>query len=714
MDDVTTHYRRRVYSGKNRTCISISDTVTILVDPIIEQNSIAPDTAICAETPTNDIYPDAVILGGDGNYLYTFEKSRDSLTWEIARVAGMDSTFNPLVLAETTWFRRIVESGACLDTTSVIRFYVDTVIINNLISPDDTICAGTASGTIFGTNVSGGNRVSYTYIWDKSTDRLSWASGIHAGQDLPPRVLYDSTWFRRRVLSGVCRDTSSLVVVNVHDTITGNLIRADTLASKGACTLLPKLVRGQNENDGLMGGTGKAEDFQYLWEKKDPFSGQWSDAPAGGALSNNKNNYITEILTEPVYAYRRFVTSGKCFHTSDSMTLVVKPRPVGSITADTVPDEACYAGTDIRIIVPVGFSAGMKPFTVHYSDGQGGTGEESLDTYSGDFSVYRGSEDSTWYTIRIDSIIDENGCRAIMPAGGQGSRQTIIYRDLMPEIVQDTFSVCGDEADIAVIPGRGSLKWWGPDSADYTITPRDHAISTFKLNSWKNDTLFYPLTWSQKNGVCPQRSISVSVELYQPPLPASVQPPDSLVYFRQIIPLWADIVEIGLGTWKGWDWEVNNADPLSEIHNNLARVDLGGTDMKTPVTRKLIWMVSNGECAGTEVEVTIERHDLVLYSAFSPNGDQFNEYLILDGLAHAEKFSMRIFSRHGVLIKTVTEADIMADPFTGEENIVWDGRMEDDSEAEDGTYFYMIEVIHAGQKYKYKNYLELIRSNPLQ
>ena len=71
---------------------------------------------------------------------------------------------------------------------------------------------------------------------------------------------------------------------------------------------------------------------------------------------------------------------------------------------------------------------------------------------------------------------------------------------------------------------------------------------------------------------------------------------------------------------------------------------------------------------------------------------------------------MQIFSRHGKLIKTVTENDLL--PGDNGNNAVWDGKMEDGSDAEDGTYFYMIEVVHAGQKYQYKNYLELIRADP--
>jgi gliding motility-associated-like protein len=715
MDTVTTRYRRRVYSGNHRACESLSNTVSIEVHPIIQQNSIAPDTAVCAETPTHDIYPDATIFGGNGTYLYRFERSTDLAGWPVARDWSPAGRYDPIELPETSWFRRIVESGKCTDTSSIIKFYVDTVILNNLISPDDTICAGTASAAIIGSVASGGDWSAYSYIWDKSTDRQIWTAGIHAGSDLPSQVLYDSTWYRRRVLSGVCFDTSALVVVNVHDTITGNLVWPDSILTRDACVDLPKIIRGQNENDGLEGGTGRPQDYLYLWEKFESQSGLWNDAPAGGYLSNDHNNYQTEVLTDSIYTFRRFVISGKCSNTSEAVSLVVKPRPVGLITSDPTPTDTCYTGTDIGIVITVRFDEGLKPYTLYYSDGQGGADvlPEPLDFYDGSFTVFRGSTDSSWYTIRIDSIIDENGCRAVMPGGGQGYRQMIVYRDQPPSLVQDTFKVCGGEADIAVVGGLGSLRYWGPDSADYSITPRNNPAAVLTLNNWRNDTVFYTLAWSQKNGVCPLNSVSTILNLYQTPLPARVDPETMQIYFRETMPLWADSAVIGLGTWKDWDWEVENQPPVTDIHNNRAEVNLGGTEnMKTPVTRKLTWVVNNGVCPANQVEVTIERYDLQLYSAFSPNGDLFNEYLILDGLEFADQFTLRIFSRYGRLIKTVTEADKMTNPVSGEENAVWDGRMEDGSEAEDGTYFYMIEVIHAGQKYNYKNYLELVRSDP--
>ena len=71
---------------------------------------------------------------------------------------------------------------------------------------------------------------------------------------------------------------------------------------------------------------------------------------------------------------------------------------------------------------------------------------------------------------------------------------------------------------------------------------------------------------------------------------------------------------------------------------------------------------------------------------------------------------MQIFSRQMVLVKSLTQEDVFVDPFEGEMNAIWDGRMENGEEAPDGTYFYMIEVEHGGEKYFYKNFLELVRS----
>ncbi len=720
----TTYYHRIIYSGKDRTCKSISNQVSIVVDPAIQQNIIAPDTAVCAETPTNLIYPTASITGGNGIYQYTYEDSTLSAAWSIVRPAGAESTFAPPQLAQTTWYRRIVESGKCTDTSSVIEFYVDTVIVNNLITPDDTICSGTASDSIFGSVAGGGDRSSYDYLWDRSTDLVNWENGFYNARGLPPQVLEDSTWFRRRVLSGVCVDTSSLVVVNVHDLIENNDIRAESMVENTACILLPKSLFGTSELDSLGGGTGKPEDFEYLWEQYDPLTGQWNDAPADLPLSNNQYNYITDTLSsfvDSVYTYRRFVRSGKCSGTSGPITLEVKPRPLGQITASET-DIDCFNGTDsIQVQVPLEFTVGTEPFTIFYSDGNGGSGMAPIPEGLNYFILGLGSRDSTWFRIRIDSIVDKYGCvsDAVFPE----LKEAIVYRDSVPAPFYpgDSVAVCGDTVVLRVVPGLGSLKGWGPASQDYRIEPATGSTADLILNNRSSDVLRYTLTWSQQNGwthaqaVCPPHSVPLEVILYQRPANARIHPQDSTVFFRRYIPMWADPADAGFGTWVldpvTWQDYTGSTDTISDSHDARATVDLGETKQLL-VTRKLTWIVSNGVCTPSRAEVTIDRRDIQMYTAFSPNGDLFNEYLILDGLEFADKFTMRIFSRHGLVIKTITEKDLMVDPHTGLQNVVWDGKKEDGSEAEDGTYYYMIEVQHAGETRVYKNFLELVRTDP--
>jgi gliding motility-associated-like protein len=219
-----------------------------------------------------------------------------------------------------------------------------------------------------------------------------------------------------------------------------------------------------------------------------------------------------------------------------------------------------------------------------------------------------------------------------------------------------------------------------------------------------------PLVYTQQNGPCPLNTTdTVRVMVYQKP-EATVLPGDSLVYFRQFMPMWADSLGWGTGLWAtepGWQ-----GGDITHPQSHRAVVDLGGENLDAEVQRTLTWTVSNGICQDDQTTVQITRRDLVMHTAFSPNGDLYNEYLIIDGLEFAEKFTMRIYSRSGMLVRTINESDVLVDPGTGLRNVVWNGRMEDDSEAEDGSYFYIIEVQHAGETYIYRNFLELVRKDP--
>jgi gliding motility-associated-like protein len=512
-------------------------------------------------------------------------------------------------------------------------------------------------------------------------------------------------------------DTQAISVVNAHTQIGGNEIWADSFPAPEACVNLPKLIRGRDEENGLVGGTGRVEDFSYLWQKYNAQSGVWETASPGD-LSNDQHNYLTDVLstTGSMHTYRRTVESGECTDLSELVALHVKPRPAGRITDSEITSACISPGGTYDIIVPIEFTGGIGPYVLSYDDGNGQKGVYSALDTNGTFRIPRVTENATQYLVTLDTIMDGNGCWV---TGINGVKEAWLYRDSMPALLQDTFRVCGERASIRITPGLGNtVSGWGPENPDYDFTIPGNSATEFVLLNWPDDLAFHTVQWTQQNGVCPLYTLPVVVELYRKPIPASVTPTDTVVYFRQFMPMWADSVPYGQGTWDwipGNDWMAEGGTPVTDVHNPRAVVDLGGTqNMRESVTRELTWTVGNKECPDTTIHVTIERHDLVTYSAFSPNGDAFNEFLILDGLEYADRFTMQIFSRHGVLVKTVTQDDLLPDQYTGERNIVWDGRMENGSEAEDGTYFYMIEVIHAGQTYKYKNYLELVRGNPNQ
>ncbi len=715
MDSVTTWYRRVVYSGNDRACISISDTLEIFVDPIIQQNSIGPNTDVCYEYTSPTIFPDEVIFGGNGTYNYIFQDSIQGGGWT-EKQSSDDSTYAPDPLTDTTWYWRIVESGACTDTSNIIKYQVQPLITGNSIAPDYTICAGDSSGIIDGPIPGGGDGAgSYFYRWDRSTDLMNWTTvDTETTKFLPPKQLTDSTWFRRMVFSGACVDSLAVSIVNVHANIASNEIWTDSIPKPEACVDLAKLIRGRNETNGLTGGTGNPADFNYLWERYNSQSGLWEDAPSG-ELSNVQNNYLTEVLTTAgtSYSYRRYVVSGECDHLSDSLTFEVKPRPIGSISA-TASASACIAGDELfDINVPVVFTGGIGPYTLHYDDGQGEKGIfYDLET-SGSFIVTRGTENSTQYFVSLDTIYDGNGCWV---AEVEGQKEAWVYRDSPPATIQDTFKVCGEVAAISVIPGLGTtINEWGPASSDYDFTDQNNP-STTVTNKWIDDEdfAFHTLTWRQQNGVCLEDTVTVVAGFYRKPEDANVDQDTLIVFFTQTTPLNAIPVDFGIGTWSGWeddpDWDVEGEAPVTDIHNPNAIADLGGNPDEF-VERQLKWTVSNGECPATEVPLIIERHDVATFTAFSPNGDGINEVLIFDGLDNAEKFTMQIFSRHGILVKTITETDLLSNEY-GDNSVVWDGKLENGNDAEDGTYFYILEIIHAGQTYNYKNYLELVRGNP--
>ncbi|HWK07817.1 MAG TPA: hypothetical protein VNS58_29500, partial [Puia sp.] len=118
----STYYRRITSSGN---CTDITTSIKITVSPVITNNTIKTDQSICsgqAPLGLTGLTP----AGGSGTYVYSWQSSTISATVGFATASGTATGINyaPAALTQTTWFRRVVTSGGCSDTSGTTQITV--------------------------------------------------------------------------------------------------------------------------------------------------------------------------------------------------------------------------------------------------------------------------------------------------------------------------------------------------------------------------------------------------------------------------------------------------------------------------------------------------------------------------------------------------------------------------------------------------------------
>ncbi len=185
--DKSFFYLRKIISG---ACKDLSNSVEIVVHPLISGNTIAADQTICkGSTPVAlDGSEPPVLAGGEGAGTYTYQwlESTDDITY--ANIAGATGAqFSPGNLDVKYYYRREVTStfvnganNVCIDTTAV-PVVIDihstyTADLADLSAGQDTVCypaQGTLSLTLVET-VPGTNGP-WTILLDDS-DGNTWSS----------------------------------------------------------------------------------------------------------------------------------------------------------------------------------------------------------------------------------------------------------------------------------------------------------------------------------------------------------------------------------------------------------------------------------------------------------------------------------------------------------------------------------------------------------
>lgn len=325
-----TIFKRRVFSA---ACVSDSEPLYFEVLPQIENNIIQniESQHICALNQPEELIGSEASGGQGEAFIYQwFESVDDGETWFPADDTNGNDGINymPPLLDQTTWYRRKVVSGACIDISDpvIVHVYGD-VENNNILYGGGEICYGDTAATIEGTVPEQSGNDSFHYQWQKSIDgdifvNIAGANDIHYSPD----VLEQTSIFRRVVTSqGNVPDACNIHVSNTIEIIVNNNPTAfagnDEVVFHGGQVTLSGSAEG---------GSGS---YSYYWE------------PAEMVLNGQGTPSITSINLFPPPSSVEFCltvtdnTTG-CNHT-DCLDVIIGDDALSCLIVNDSP-EYCF------------------------------------------------------------------------------------------------------------------------------------------------------------------------------------------------------------------------------------------------------------------------------------------------------------------------------------------------------------------------------------
>lgn len=407
---ITTSYRVKVKSGN---CIpDTSTTVTITITPLAVGGTI-PSISVCDTINSGTIS----LLASVGNILNWEQSTDGGASWTAIPVTT--TTLPYTNIKDTTLFRAIVETACSKDTSAIGTFNVIPGTIAGILSEDDSVCAGSNSGTIYLNNHRG-----QILQWLQSIDGgTTWTTVANTADSLNYSNLVTTTLFRVVVKNSTCDpDTTASTKIFVHPVSAGGTI---TAGSSGACA---------GSNAGTLTALGYVGNIL-----------QWESSVDGGltwipiANVTNQHTYINLMQTT---AFRVAVQSGNCpvaYSTQSTITLI--PAPTAAFTADTV----CH-GTVTTFKNTSSISSGVILYTVwNFGDGTTSLSANPVHQYA----------NSGAYDVTLE-LTSNMGC-------SDTAKVKVVVNQLPPRtIVSSTgkLSFCfGDSLVLMATPGAYTYLW---------------------------------------------------------------------------------------------------------------------------------------------------------------------------------------------------------------------------------------------------------------
>jgi hypothetical protein len=698
-----TTWFRRVVRDNGASITDISLPVMIEVHPYIINNVIGnPDTLCYGQNPST-LNPILTLQNGTGIYSYSWEISTDNTVF-----AGVPATtasyLPPAGLTQTTWYRRIVKSGSCVDTSASVRINVlDTVRNNSILTLPQEICQGMTFTNLTGTSTPtlGGGDNTYLYIWESSTDGSTWvtATGMSNGVNYDPNesapYFPGQEYFRRVVLSGsnnVCKNISKPVLMSEYPVITNNLVTSDQTICSG---LAPAQLAGSAPLNGK--GTGS---YTYTWQDSTK-NHSWTDI--SGYISVTDQNFTPPILTDTT-RYRRIVYSSACSDISKSIIINVhKPisnNSVSLLTGGLTDTTVCSGATPNRFVGTnaAGGTNLAGDYIYQWSSSPDNSSWTDI-TASGTGSDYQSPSltATTWFRRRA--------------ASGQCSLESgIIKVTVLPGISNNTISgnqtVCKSDSPEPLTQASGASLSGGGGSGTYSFlweqsTNGTAWIPALGTNNQMDGNYQPPVMTrimqyrrtvnSGANNCCTSTSNVLELVLDSLPVGSSINAgPDTVIYsFDYIVQLAADpAISGGTGKWT----VVEGSGSFEDDSDNETRVSELSKGSNT-----YLWTVTRGACK-LEDQVNVTILDMLIPEGFSPNNDPegYNNKFIVNGLDLPNQTAeLTIINGAGAEVYYTSNRD-------GNEWNDWDGKNSKGVDLPEGTYYYLLKITSKGNAQVFK------------
>ncbi len=692
-----TTWFRRIVRDNGASITDISLPVMIEVHPYILNNVIGNADTVCYGQTPSSLNSTLTLQNGNGIYAYSWETSADDVLF-ISVSATTASYQPPDGLTQTTWYRRIVRSGSCVNVSASVRINVlDTLKNNSILTLPQEICHGMTFTNLTGTSaptLSGGDNL-YRFRWESSNDGTTWvtAAGITNGINYDPNesapYFPGQEYFRRIVLSGsndVCINTSAPVQLNEYPVITNNLLTADQIICSGS---VPAQLTGSAPLNGKGAGT-----YTYTWQDSSKIH-TWSNITGFTNVTNQ--NFGPPSLTDTT-RYRRIVNSSACSDVSKSIIINVH-KPI----TNNIISLLAGGPTDTTIC------SGATPHRFTGSLATGGTNITNDYFYqwssSPDNSIWTDiSASAAGIGYQSPSLTSTTWFRRRSVSGQCSSESGKIKVTVLPLIANNIISgnqtVCKSDTPEPLTQASGTSLSGGGGSGTYTYLweqSRDGTAWTLAegTNSQPDGsyqppvmirTMKYRRTVnSGANGCCTNTSNVLELVIDSLPVGSSINAGnDTIIYsFDYIVQLTADpAFDGGTGKWTVMDGTgsfENNSD-------NETRVSGLTKGLNT-----YLWTVTRGACK-LEDQVSVTILDLTIPEGFSPNNDPdgYNNKFIVNGLDLPNQTAeLTIINGAGVQVYSTSNIN-------GNEWNDWDGKNSKDIDLPEGTYYYLLKITSRG------------------